>query len=212
MAAKAVRPGAKGALSRDNILALATEAFAERGYLGTSLRDISERAGMTAASLYYHFRSKDDLLEQIIVTAVDTLIEILMRELGSDRPIVQRLSNMMREHMLFTVSKASESRIILNESRFVHNDKQPLLRQKQLQILDIYRRLMEGLQSAGLAPQGDPTLAAFLLLSTVNGFAQWFRRGRSMQLEPAVQLTIDYALRGSGIAEQPERKTRIAGA
>ena len=44
------------------ILQLALELFTERGYEGTSMRNVAERLGVTTAALYYHFRSKDDIL------------------------------------------------------------------------------------------------------------------------------------------------------
>jgi AcrR family transcriptional regulator len=51
-----------GASTRDRILNVALELFTEKGYDGTSLREIAERLGVTKAALYYHFASKDDIL------------------------------------------------------------------------------------------------------------------------------------------------------
>ncbi len=48
--------------TRDRILDVALDLFTEKGYDGTSLREIAERLGMTKAALYYHFASKDDIL------------------------------------------------------------------------------------------------------------------------------------------------------
>jgi AcrR family transcriptional regulator len=48
--------------TRQRILDVALELFIEQGYDGTSLRQISERLGVTKAALYYHFASKEDLL------------------------------------------------------------------------------------------------------------------------------------------------------
>ncbi len=53
------------------IRAAALELFAARGYEQTSLREIAERVGLTKASLYYHFPSKQDLLLAIIRPLVD---------------------------------------------------------------------------------------------------------------------------------------------
>ena len=48
--------------TRDDILAVAIELFTEQGYEATSLRQISERLGFSKAALYYHFKSKEDIL------------------------------------------------------------------------------------------------------------------------------------------------------
>ncbi len=54
--------GKKSATTRDRILDAALDLFIEKGYDGTSLREIAERLGFTKAALYYHFASKEDIL------------------------------------------------------------------------------------------------------------------------------------------------------
>ncbi len=52
--------------TRDRVKAAATELFTERGYDKTSLREIADRVGITKASLYYHYPSKQALLLAIM--------------------------------------------------------------------------------------------------------------------------------------------------
>ncbi|MCK9900000.1 TetR/AcrR family transcriptional regulator [Frankia sp. Cpl3] len=60
------RSRSQGVDTRTRILAAAVELFVERGYAGTSVRDISERLGVTKAALYYHFSSKEMILDALI--------------------------------------------------------------------------------------------------------------------------------------------------
>jgi AcrR family transcriptional regulator len=48
--------------TRERIQEIALELFAEQGYEKTSLREIAERLGVTKAALYYHFKSKEDIV------------------------------------------------------------------------------------------------------------------------------------------------------
>ncbi|MFJ2836398.1 MULTISPECIES: TetR/AcrR family transcriptional regulator [Nocardia] len=48
--------------TRERIRAVAMALFSERGYEKTSLREIAERLGVTKAALYYHFRTKEDIV------------------------------------------------------------------------------------------------------------------------------------------------------
>ena len=48
--------------TRARIQRVALELFAEQGYERTSLREIAERLGVTKAALYYHFKSKEDIV------------------------------------------------------------------------------------------------------------------------------------------------------
>ncbi|WP_433598133.1 TetR/AcrR family transcriptional regulator [Nocardia sp. CA-135953] len=52
--------------TRERIRTVAIELFAERGYETTSLREIAERLGVTKAALYYHFRTKEDIVASLI--------------------------------------------------------------------------------------------------------------------------------------------------
>jgi AcrR family transcriptional regulator len=49
----------------DQLLATSAEVFAEQGYHGTSMRDLSRATGMSLAGMYYYVRGKDDLLFRI---------------------------------------------------------------------------------------------------------------------------------------------------
>lgn len=58
------RPGEPN--TRDRILAAAVELFSERGYEGTSIRQITRRVNLSESALYRHFKGKEDLLGEII--------------------------------------------------------------------------------------------------------------------------------------------------
>src|ERR1700678_1056551 len=48
--------------TRSRVQEVALELFAQQGYEKTSLREIAERLGVTKAALYYHFKSKEDIV------------------------------------------------------------------------------------------------------------------------------------------------------
>jgi AcrR family transcriptional regulator len=67
------RPG-----TRARIQQVAVELFTEHGYDGTSLREIAERLDVTKAALYYHFKSKEDIVTSLVEDyskQMDALIE-----------------------------------------------------------------------------------------------------------------------------------------
>ncbi|HEY0698546.1 MAG TPA: TetR/AcrR family transcriptional regulator [Micromonospora sp.] len=59
--------------TRARIQAVALELFTDQGYEKTSLREIAERLGVTKAALYYHFRSKDDIVNSIVDDRIERL-------------------------------------------------------------------------------------------------------------------------------------------
>jgi AcrR family transcriptional regulator len=67
--------GSSAPETRRRILDSATAVFAEHGYAGASMRDIAERLGITKAALYYHFTSKEDLLDGLVHPVMTAMSE-----------------------------------------------------------------------------------------------------------------------------------------
>jgi|SRR5882762_11687181 len=64
--------------TRGRIQAIAFELFSKQGYEKTSLREIAERLNVTKAALYYHFRTKEDIVHSMVdsyLTTIDELVE-----------------------------------------------------------------------------------------------------------------------------------------
>jgi AcrR family transcriptional regulator len=68
-----------GERTAEKILDAAEELFAERGYEGTTLRDVATRVGVRAPSLYNHFASKDELYAAVLERGIGPVIELLTR-------------------------------------------------------------------------------------------------------------------------------------
>jgi len=66
--------GVDGTEARRRILDVAAALFLERGYAGTSLREIAGEVGMKTGSLYYHFASKDVLLQTILQRGIEVMV------------------------------------------------------------------------------------------------------------------------------------------
>ena len=66
--------------TRERIQRVALELFAEQGYEGSSLREIAERLNVTKAALYYHFRTKEDIVSSLLEDWGTALDDLLARE------------------------------------------------------------------------------------------------------------------------------------
>ncbi len=88
----------------DELRAIALDAFASSGYLGTSLQQIADRAGVSKASVLYHFASKEALLEAALTPAVDRLAVLIdeLDGLGRGRraraAFLERFVDLLLEH------------------------------------------------------------------------------------------------------------------
>lgn len=71
------KPAGEKQGSREKILDVATDLFVEHGYAGTPLSAIAAQLDFTKAALYYHFKSKVDILSGILSPLLDTIDELL---------------------------------------------------------------------------------------------------------------------------------------
>ncbi|MER6392923.1 TetR/AcrR family transcriptional regulator [Streptomyces sp. NPDC059382] len=87
--------------TRQRIQDVAVELFAEQGYEKTSLREIAERLDVTKAALYYHFKTKEDIIISLfedVTRPIDELIawaEEQPRTLETKREVLRRYSEAM---------------------------------------------------------------------------------------------------------------------
>ncbi|GHE33489.1 TetR family transcriptional regulator [Streptomyces sp. 2132.2] len=94
-------PQARRGNTRQRIQDIALELFAEQGYEKTSLREIAERLEVTKAALYYHFKTKEDIIISVfedLTRPIDELIEWAEqqpRTLETKREVLRRYSEAM---------------------------------------------------------------------------------------------------------------------
>ncbi|MEU1247092.1 TetR/AcrR family transcriptional regulator [Micromonospora arida] len=90
-----------GGGTRERIKAVALELFTEQGYEKTSLREIAERLNVTKAALYYHFKSKDDIVASFVedrLEGMDALIAWAATQpatLATRRELISRYADTM---------------------------------------------------------------------------------------------------------------------
>lgn len=76
---------ANGISSRDAILEATARIAGERGYEGTTIKAVSERSGLPASSIYWHFKNKDELIAAVIDISFTTWVEGLRK--GPERDL-----------------------------------------------------------------------------------------------------------------------------
>jgi AcrR family transcriptional regulator len=100
--------------TRTRIQQIALELFTNSGYEATSLREIAERLGVTKAALYYHFKTKDEIIQSLVddqVARVDELItwaEQQPRTREAREEFLRRYSSMLRDGNHFALMRFFE--------------------------------------------------------------------------------------------------------
>ncbi len=187
---------------RGAILEAARDAFYRHGYGEASLRDIAQRAGITQATVYYHFRNKEEILLTIIEDFAEELFQALLSALARDADPVARLRGALAQHILFTKTHRREVKIILEDKRFLGEALGARVKDKQRAIFSLYRTYLHELQRAGLVRDGDLIPLTFSLFGVINSLYHWYRPEKRLSIERIAGELADLLL--LGLLRRPE--------
>lgn len=176
------RPARAGS-RKSELIALASRMFREHGYHGVGMRALADAAGMQAASLYHHFRSKEELLLHTIYVVDRDMVVEQMPLLDGPGSHAERLAALVRAHITHIGANRDAWLVAGRELRALSPDRleavQSYRRDYQRRIA---RHIAEGVE-AGEFDCPDPRLAGLAILDLINGPNEWF--------DPAGRLTID---------------------
>ncbi|MFF5854105.1 TetR/AcrR family transcriptional regulator [Streptomyces sp. NPDC012751] len=186
---------------RGELLGTAAEVFAEYGYDATTVRAIADHAGMLAGSLYYHFDSKEAMLEEILRTFLDELWEgydtVLASGLGP-RPTLEALvTESFREidrHRAAVAIYQKENRRLVAQDRFAFL----AVSQRRFETAwlgTLERGVADGVFRADL----DVRLAYRFVRDTVWVAASWYRPGGGHSPEEIARQYLSMVLDGIAV-------------
>ena len=166
-----------------HLLSAATEAFAELGFGGTSTRDIAARANRSAAAVYVHFGSKEELLFAISLWGHQRSLACLRQASEAVTEPAERLHHMVRAFTTWHMDNARLGRVVqyeFNAMNKEHRDELAILR-RQIKRLMV-QALKDGVQT-GVFEVDDLGAAADALLSLAIDLVRWVdadrKRGQS---------------------------------
>src|ERR1043165_5167579 len=82
------------ATRRDELLELAATMFAERGLRATTVRDIADSAGILSGSLYHHFSSKEEMVDEVLRGFLDWLFDRYRQIVDTEPTPLERLKGL----------------------------------------------------------------------------------------------------------------------
>ena len=149
---------------RTQILDVSEELFASKGYVSTSTNDIIEQVGIARGTLYYHFKSKEEILDAVVLRFTNNLIK-KAREVSKDTsiPLLDRISLTMKS----LSSDTPLGRELLSE---IHKSENALLHQKVQDIMIsnialIFEQMIKEGNEQGLFNCSDPFAVAHMIIT-----------------------------------------------
>jgi len=175
----------EGSARRRQILEIAAQLFAKKGYRGTSMRDIGEQAGVLGGSLYHHIKSKDALFVELHNAALDGAEERIAQAVRAQSDPWAKLNAACATLLDIELAPDSRTTPMMNDFREVPDDVREQLIARRDRFEELFRSLVEELP---LPPHIDRSVYRNLLLAQLNGMTDWYRPGRLTPSEMAAQI------------------------
>ncbi len=164
--------------TRTRLMEAATAAFAEKGFAGTTTRDIAAAAGMSPAALYVHHSSKEELLYLISLAGHRDTLRTVRDAIGSSDDPAEALHTLVYEFALHHARGRRWARIVNYELGALSSEHLEQIRGLRRETEAQVRGLVERGVRAGVFRTEDPRMAAVMLLSLGIDIARWFREDR----------------------------------
>ncbi len=178
--------------ARRLILDHAARLLRSNGYHQTSLREIAEAVGIRKASLYHHFRSKEEIVEAVVNDGVRLVHEAVVDALdvAGKATVRRRLEAAIAAHLAALHGHSDYTCASIKVFSFGENPTPESVRGTRRAYDDLWRALIEELASArALTPGIAPERLRLFLLGAMNGSVDWYRPERFDIAQLAGELT-----------------------
>lgn len=169
--------------------------FAERGYRGTTVRDIAQELGIQGPSLYNHMRSKQEILRDIMFSTMERAFAAHRAAVAGGDDVAEQLRCAAEAHARLAIHFRREVLITHREIPSLDEQDQALISSKIREYVGGFRAIIERGCSLGRFSVESPRVASFAILEMLNGLEKWFRETGPHSEDEVVRQYGDFALR-----------------
>jgi TetR/AcrR family transcriptional regulator, cholesterol catabolism regulator len=181
MATKQGKPSER----RDALVQIAAELFAEQGYRATTVRHIGDAAGVLSGSLYHHFDSKETILDELLSSYLEDLLETYRAIVEAGHPPADALRELVRvsfrsmsEHRAAVTVLQNERNHLRGLSRFGY------LTKVEEEVRRIWISVLrDGIEAGAFRADLDPAVTYRFLRDSVWVAVRWFRQDGALSAD-----------------------------
>ncbi|KUI06156.1 TetR family transcriptional regulator KstR2 [Mycobacterium sp. IS-3022] len=192
------RPASQPISRRDELLELAASMFAERGLRATTVRDIADSAGILSGSLYHHFASKEEMVDEVLRGFLDWLFARYQEIVDTEPNPLERLKGLFMtsfeaiEHRhAQVVIYQDEAKRLAGQERFSYVEKRNQEQRKMW--LDL---LNQGVDEGYFRPDIDVDLVYRFIRDTTWVSVRWYQPGGPLTAEDVGRQYLSIVLGG----------------
>jgi TetR/AcrR family transcriptional regulator, cholesterol catabolism regulator len=162
---------------RDALVQIAAELFAERGYRATTVRHIGDAAGVLSGSLYHHFDSKETILDELLSSYLDELLDTYRAIVKAGERPVATLRELVRASFRSLSEHRAAITVLQNERNLLHAlPRFGYLTKSEEEVRRIWIGVLrDGMAAGEFRSDLDPVITYRFLRDSVWVAVRWFR-------------------------------------
>ena len=157
-----------------SLLAVAVEIFNERGYDGTSMRDLADRLGIAKSAIYHHVVGKEELLRLALDRALAGLSAVAQRTRVLPAPAIERLEYLVRGSVAVLEAELPYVTLLLRVRGNTEVERAALDQRRAIDRF-VAELVEQAVRDGDIRPDADPMITARLLFGLVNSVVEWYR-------------------------------------
>ncbi|HVS88439.1 MAG TPA: TetR/AcrR family transcriptional regulator [Candidatus Acidoferrum sp.] len=156
-----------------HILRHAAQIFAERGFEGASIRDISRATGISLSGLYYYFESKQQLLYLIQKNAFTSILSRLQLRLVATAAPEERLKLFIQNHLEYFLAHPAEMKVLSHEEDALEEPYNKEIAVIKRRYYAFAREIFDDLAAREAMSELNPRIAVLSLYGMMNWVYKW---------------------------------------
>ena len=179
---------------RMELVRAAARLFRDRGYERTTVRDIGNAVGLQSGSLFYHFRTKEEILVAVRELGIRNTTEQLGAALAEVQHPRDKVATLIRVHLHSLLGENQAAlEVMLYEWRSVSEEQRPGLIILRDRYEALWQQALDEAAAVGLV-KPDTRLLRRTLLGSLHWSVQWFRREGELSVDELAERMLELVL------------------
>jgi len=185
------------------VLDAAAAVFAEKGYHGTTTKNIADKIGIRQASLYYYASSKEELLEGVCEIGMEGFLESAQHINKTERRPQDKIRLVFFEHLAPLWRQPNYMQVFLSCRKHLPRQSRHKIGEQARNYEELIESILrDGVDAGELRADLDCRLTTLALLGLCNSAPQWVKKQRGLKVEQIAQQFSDIFLTGIEIKQQ----------
>jgi len=192
---------------KDAIVKSASKAFGRKGFGSATIEEIANEMKMTKGSLYYYFKTKEELLYEAHLLSLKAVVEKITQINATSDPPDVKLGKAVFEHVELLARDFEGAFLLQQEYILPEPYKKEVMALRNLYESQFIRIIEEGVKAKNFSAK-NVKMAAFCMLGAINWFLRWYSSSGPLKPEEIAEDFVDFFFNGLLIKKSPTQGER----